>query len=128
MALEPFRGHSALRRGRWSQSRSEYFLTLCTEGKRTGLTVQAVAQGILHEAQAMTGDGTWNLRSLVVMPDHVHLLVVLGTRLPLSKTIQRLKAKTSASLRSATIAWERGFFDRQPRPDDDRLPFFSTFT
>lgn len=58
------------------------------------------------------------------MPDHVHVLLLLGARLSLSKAVQRLKAKTSARLRLASIGWERGFYDRQLRPDDDRLAIF----
>jgi hypothetical protein len=46
----------------------------------------------------MDADATWQLRCGVVMPDHLHLLVVLGGRLPLSKAVSRLKAKASSSL------------------------------
>jgi hypothetical protein len=72
----------------------------------------------------MMVDGTWTLSSAVVMPDHMHLLITLGERLPLTKAVQRLKSKTSAALRSTDIRWERGFFDRQLRPSDERLPIF----
>ena len=72
----------------------------------------------------MTADGSWTLKSAVVMPDHVHLLVTLGERPPLAKTVQRLKAKTSATLQVANIAWARGFFDRRLRPSEARLPVF----
>src|SRR4051812_45485503 len=115
MALEPFKGHSALRRGSHSQCGAEYFLTICTEGKRAGLTDFSVWTTLITEAEAMARDHTWTLRCMVVMPDHQHLLVVLGERLPLAKTIQRLKAKTSGLLRLTGLAWERGFFDRQIR-------------
>ena len=72
----------------------------------------------------MSADETWLLRCAVVMPDHLHLFIELGTRLPLAKAVQRLKAKTSASLRSAKLQWARGFFDRKLRPDDELLPLF----
>jgi len=72
----------------------------------------------------MTTDGTWLLRCAVVMPDHLHLLIELGARLPLAKAVQRLKAKTSAILRSAMLEWARGFFDRKLRPDDELLALF----
>jgi hypothetical protein len=48
----------------------------------------------------------------------------LGERLSLGKAVQRLKAKTSSTLRTGGIAWERGFFDRLIRPGDDRLAVF----
>lgn len=72
----------------------------------------------------MSVDGTWTLLCAVIMPDHLHLLVMLGERLSLGKAVQRLKAKTSVVLRAACLAWERGFFDRRIRPEDDRLTVF----
>lgn len=124
MTLDPSRGHAALRRGRYSQPSSEYFLTLCTEAKQAGLTTKCVADAILNEARAMSVDGTWTLLCAVIMPDHLHLLIALGERLSLGKAVQRLKAKTSGTLRARGIAWERNFYDRQIRPDDDRLAVF----
>ena len=124
MALNPDRGHAALRRGRFSRAHAEYFLTICTEARHAGLTKPPVARAILDEIHAMSADGTWIVQSAVVMPDHLHLLIILRERLALTKAVQRLKARTSAGLRSADSSWERGFFDRQLRPEDDRLPVF----
>lgn len=124
MALNPSKGHAALRRGRFSQASAEYFLTLCAEARQTGLTTPCIADEILNEARTMSVDGSWTLRCAVIMPDHMHLLVVLGGRLSLGKAVQRLKAKTSAVLRTGCLIWERGFFDRQIRPNDDRLAVF----
>jgi len=58
------------------------------------------------------------------MPDHFHLLVELGAKLSLEKAVSRLKAKTSADLRTAGVGWERGFFDRRLRAADDVLDVF----
>lgn len=73
----------------------------------------------------MESDGTWLVRCATVMPDHVHLLVVLGERLELSRAVQRLKAKTAGSLGDRAIRWERGYFDRRIRPSDDLFAVFS---
>ena len=124
MAHDPAHGHSALRRGRFSQSGAGYFLTIGTVGKDIGLTDSGIAGAILTEAKAMSADGTWSLRCAVVMPDHLHLLIELGSRLPLAKAVQRLKAKTSTTLRSGELQWARGFFDRKLRPDDELLSLF----
>jgi REP element-mobilizing transposase RayT len=124
MTLCSAKGHAALRRGRLSQPGAEYFLTICAADGPNGLATPLVAGAILHEAKAMAVDGTWTLRCVVVMPDHLHLAMMLGPRLPLEKTVQRLKAKTAAALRSGGLEWERGFFDRKLRPDDKRLPVF----
>ena len=112
-------GH-ALRRGRFSQPGATYFLTLCTENRVTGLTSPPIAERLLSESHAMTADTTWTLRSATIMPDHVHLLVTLGERLPIDKAVNRLKAKTSALLQAHTPAllWQRGFFDHKLRADE----------
>lgn len=124
MVFNPRRGRAALRRGRVSQPHAEYFLTVCTDQKRIGLAEPAAGFAVLDECHAMTADGTWTLRCMVVMPDHIHLIMTLGERLPLGKTMQRLKARTSSQLGAFGLDWERDFFDRRLRPDDDRLALF----
>jgi REP element-mobilizing transposase RayT len=102
----------------------EYFLTLCTDEHRHGLTNVGIASAVLREMQEMILDGSWQVRCATVMPDHVHALVVLGGRLSLGKTVARLKAKTSRGLADSACKWERDFFDRHVRPDEDRLALF----
>lgn len=60
------------------------------------------------------------------MPDHIHLLAILGERLPLGKCVARLKGKSSSALgaHDAKLKWERDFFDRHVRPDEDRISLF----
>jgi putative transposase len=105
MPRDPHKGHAALRRGRVSISGAEYFLTVCTDEWRIGLTAPIIAESILAEARAMAADATWALRCAVVMPDHFHLLVVLGSRLTLGKAVARLKAKTAKVLGTSEIKW-----------------------
>jgi putative transposase len=105
---------------------AEYFLTVCTDRKNTGLTSIAVADSILAEMHAMTADHTWQLRCAVVMPDHIHALAILGDRLTLGQSVGRLKSKTLVSLRaaSASLDWERDFYDHHVRPEEERLAIF----
>ena len=126
MPRDPAKGHAALRRGRVSIPNAEYFITVCTDQRRIGLTTPEVAKAILAEAQAMAVDTTWQLRCSVVMPDHLHLLVVLGERLTLGQSIARLKSKTKSMLvaQSPSLKWERDFFDHHVRPEDERLSLF----
>jgi REP element-mobilizing transposase RayT len=88
------------------------------------LDAAPVAERILAEARAMESDRTWSLRCMTVMPDHLHLLVVLRERLSLARAVQRLKARTSTALRSGAMRWERGFFDRRLRRGDHELDVF----
>ena len=83
-----------------------------------------MAERLAGEMRAMELDDTWEIRCATITPDHLHMLVVLGQRLSLSKVIQRLKAKTALLLRTAALQWERGFFDRQLRTHDEELAVF----
>lgn len=62
------------------------------------------------------------------MPDHIHMLFILGERLALGKCVARLKSKAKSTLafsdEAAMPDWERDFFDRHIRPDDDRRSLF----
>ena len=120
------KGHAALRRGRVSIPHAEYFLTVCTDEKHPGLSSPAAAPDILAELRAMDADLTWQLRCAVVMPDHVHALIILGERLTLGQSVGRLKAKTKSSLLGAAlpVAWERDFYDHHVRPEEDRSAIF----
>ena len=124
MAFIRGRGHAALRRGRASESGQEYFITVCTANRRTGLTKAPVANAVLAETHRMTADLTWRMRCMVVMPDHIHLVMTLGARLSLGTAIRRLKAKTSGVLSASGLEWEREFYDRLLRANDDRLAVF----
>jgi REP element-mobilizing transposase RayT len=122
----PAKGHAALRLGRVSIPNAEYFLTICTDKARAGLTTPATAGFILREMHAMEADQSWQLRCAVIMPDHLHVLATLGERLPLGRCVARLKSKTAGALRSvaAELEWERDFFDQRLRPDEDRQSVF----
>lgn len=126
MPRDIVKGHAALRRGRWSGAGAEYFLTLCTAGRNPGLIGADCIAAIMTEASFMERDGTWRLRCLVMMPDHIHLLVVLGGRLALGKAVARLKAKTTTGRRRAhpDLKWARDFFDHRVRADEDHLSLF----
>jgi REP element-mobilizing transposase RayT len=113
-----------MRRGRFSQSHADYFLTLTTEARLPGLTALPASASVSEELTRMENDATWTVRCSCVMPDHLHLLIRLGERLSLERAVQRLKAKTGAALRLAGCTWARGFFDRRLRPDDERLGVF----
>jgi REP element-mobilizing transposase RayT len=121
---DPHKGHEALRRGRVSVPNGEYFLTLSTDDRRIGLTSPLIALAILREMQRMMSDRVWQVRCATIMPDHVHALVVLGERLSLGKAIARLKAKLCKVITDSSSQWERDFFDRHVRPDDDRVALF----
>jgi REP element-mobilizing transposase RayT len=89
MSSTPTRGHKALRHGRWSSPNAEYFITVVTNQRQVGLV--RIAGDLIDLAHAMELEGVWSLRTLTVMPDHVHGLVTLGKGSELSGTLRTFK-------------------------------------
>ena len=124
MTLDPSKGYRALRHGRFSQDRGEYFITFCTERRLIGLTRETIASAILTEIQQMETEAIWFLRCAVIMPDHIHMFFQLGERLPLGKAIARLKSKSMIHLKAQELRWQKGYFEHTMRAQEDRLPLF----
>jgi REP element-mobilizing transposase RayT len=124
MSLIQGHGHEALRRGRWSSPEAEYFLTVMTDGRRTGLEDPTLTDSILAVGRTMEAQGLWRLRTAVVMPDHLHLIVGLTGNADLSQSMKMLKGRSAVLLRSHQLRWQRGFFDHRMREREDRLPVF----
>ncbi|GGO80143.1 hypothetical protein GCM10011348_16190 [Marinobacterium nitratireducens] len=59
----------------------------------------------------------------VVMPDHLHWLLQLKQGAELSATVRLMKVIATRRIRSenpgAMPVWQRGFYDRQLRQEDD---------
>ena len=55
----------------------------------------------------------------VLMPDHVHWMVQLGSAKPLHKVVEFSAADANVALDRRGSLWARGFHDRALRQDDD---------
>jgi putative transposase len=124
MSVTPGRGHEALRRGRWSSAGAEYFLTICTAERTTGLEGATMLPLVLGQAHCLTTDGVWHLRTAVVMPDHIHLLVTLGDHVSLGGAVRLFKGPLTAALQTHNIRWQPSYFEHRLRVSEDRLPVF----
>jgi REP element-mobilizing transposase RayT len=123
MARTLGRGHECLRRGRSSAIGAEYFLTICTAENPAALSAPATSCAVLEEAHRLTETRIWSLRTATVMPDHIHLLVILGER-DLCDALRLFKGHLTPVLRAAGARWQRGYYDHRMRDDDERLPVF----
>ena len=122
MAWTPGHGHEALRRGRWSVSGAEYFVTLCTHDRKPGLTEPSTLSGALAEMQRLGKEEVWRLHAAVVMPDHVHLLVAVGESTDLAGAVRLFKRRLTPLLRKSGLRWQQAYFDHRMRTAEDRLP------
>ncbi len=124
MDSSPFAHRShALRLGRFSEPGRAYLLTAITHERLPVFNDWQAARLLIaemrdaHEAKAVES------LAWVLMPDHLHWLVVLGG-IPLHTLMQRIKSRSAIAINKATHArsgklWQKGFHDRALRQEED---------
>lgn len=112
----PERQTSRLRSGRISLPGARYFLTLCTQHRAPVLTSPPNCATLVTALQSLSDDDTV-LLAATLMPDHVHLLFTLGTRLTCGQVMG--KFKTLARDRGLVAwRWQENGFEHRLRPDE----------
>jgi putative transposase len=99
--------------GRVSSPGACYFLTWCTHNRTRVLTAPTV-HGTTRSAivgLAESHDGA--VLAATIMPDHVHLLLTLGTRLTVSQVVA--KAKAAVTRAHPSVEWQLNFFEHRLR-------------
>ena len=115
-------GHSALRKGRYSQSGGIYSITFVTDRRIPwfqDLWLARIMCHGLHDGQCLAGAIPY---CWVVMPDHVHVLLQLKET-ELSRVVKKLKAWSAQMLnreigRSGRF-WAAGFHDHALRKEEN---------
>ena len=122
VGMKPGPGKQALRRGRVSQPKRIYFITIVADGRRPWFEQHGTARTVsrlLHrdKTQYDAENLCW-----VVMPDHVHFLLQLGTT-PLEKVINQWKSKSARVLNREIDRngqfWESGYYDHALRKEEN---------
>jgi len=118
-------GSCRLRIGRCSEAGRAYFLTTVTEG-RARLFDDWPAASFM--SRILAKDDNWHdaqLLSWVLMPDHWHGLVVLGTNMTLAQVMNRVKGRSAYAFNSELgrhgRVWAPGFHDRAIRREESLL-------
>ena len=114
----PTRCTEALHWNRWSASETRYFVTCCTRLRRPGLHRAAIGSVVRQAIHASDVAGDTSTAALPVMPEHLHWLFCLGSRLTLGRVIARFKASTRGSLASHALEWQRDFFEHRLRSEE----------
>jgi putative transposase len=122
--LEIYRGYGALRIGRWSQTGDDYFLTGCLNRPHTGLTSDPLAGAVQAQLRELEVSDHWLVRTSVLMPDHLHLLVTLRQRGSLSATMRLFKGPLTPKLRKHGLRWQENFYDHRLRSIEELWPTF----
>ncbi len=91
-----------------------YFVTACAS-KRSLLFAASTACAAIHTAcRTLEDDGDAVIRAATVMPDHIHLLLQLGERLPLDRVVA--KWKTLARRSAPHCLWQANYYEHRLRP------------
>lgn len=117
-------GYAALRRHRWSAAGAEYFVTTKLRRPVSGLHEPQLIGQLEAQRIRLETERVWRVRSWVVMPDHVHLVMTLGDGATLQECVRLFKGRLSPSLRNQNLHWQDGFHEHRLRSDEDRLPVF----
>jgi putative transposase len=100
-----------------------YFITICCEQRGTNqLCHGKPASELFNTARIYHEHGRWNLKLLLLMPDHLHALIGIDGRDPLSQLIRDYKRITA---KVACVEWQRNFFDHRLRHDESLAEKFA---
>ena len=114
-----------LRIGRFSEHERFYLLTATVEKREPIFANWRVGRVLVDELRTAQIDGLVESLAWVVMPDHIHWLLVLRHG-SLSALMRRVKGRSAKQInqlsgRSGKL-WQDGFHDRALRREEDVLP------
>ncbi|WP_077231309.1 REP-associated tyrosine transposase [Methyloversatilis thermotolerans] len=112
-------GHRRLRIGRTSIAGCAYLITTVTRNRLPFFLDLRTARVVIRVMREADNRGDARTLAYVLMPDHLHWLMVLGENRSLSRVVQSVKA--SSARKVGTALWQRGFHDRAVRKENDLL-------
>ena len=113
-----------LRSGRYSEPGRPYLVTTVVKDRENLFQNFWLARTLVQELRATTEQGLVETLAWVVMPDHIHWLLV-PKAVSLETAVQRTKSRSAIAInnlvgRHAAIG-QKGFHDRALRRDEDLL-------
>jgi putative transposase len=114
----PERKTGELHHHRWSAPEIRYFVTVCISDHRSGLMTPGLRDLILESVQRSDSRQDTATFAFAIMPDHVHRLFRLGTRLSLGRVVGRFKVESRIGLAEAGLCWQRDFFEHRLRAEE----------
>jgi putative transposase len=104
----------------WLGDGQTYFVTLCAQPRGTDILLRVASQ-LIDSFIWRHDHARWFGLLLLVMPDHVHALLVENPERPLTKEIRDWK---KMSAREHGIPWQRDFFEHRLRHSESRSEKF----
>ena len=113
----PTRETRNLRKGRISLPHARYFLTITTQQRKCGLVENPGIEALTLTLRSMQMGRDIDMHCATIMPDHMHLLFTLGTRLSLAQIVRKFKTQTKQPLEAHRLCWQDNFFEHRIRPE-----------
>jgi putative transposase len=116
-------GQRALRKGRVSQPGQYYVITTVTYKRQPLFRQWHIGRLVVLEMRRLHEESIIQSLAWVIMPDHLHWLLVLGEVMSLSRMVQTFKGRTARRVNQALqrtgSVWEVAFYDHALRRDED---------
>jgi len=108
--------YNDLRKGRVSQSGVVYHITAVTQNRKPYFASLDNGRKVVQQLMALQTEGRAETLCYVVMPDHLHWLMVLHEG-KLSEAVQLLKGRSAHAIGQAI--WQANYYDHAVRQDED---------
>lgn len=108
--------YNDLRRGRISQSGTAYHITTVAQNRTPYFAALENGRKVVRELMVLQTEGRAETLCYVVMPDHLHWLMVLHQG-KLSDAVRLLKGRSARAIGHAV--WQANYFDHAVRKDED---------
>jgi REP element-mobilizing transposase RayT len=113
-----------LRKGRVSIPGQVYLVTAVTYKRKPFFKEFSIGRIVVEEMVQSERLGSAGTLAFVIMPDHLHWLLSLGSPYSLSRVISGVKSYSANSINkilssSGQPVWQRGFHDHAIRRDED---------
>ena len=113
-----------LRKGRYSEPGRPYLVTTVVENREKLFKDFWLARLLVAELRATTDQGIVESLAWVIMPDHLHWLLI-PKAVSLKIVMQRTKSLSALSINRALgrrgPVWQKGYHDRALRREEDLL-------
>jgi len=117
------RGSAQLRKGRFSEANRIYHVTAVTQRRETVFLALQNARILINAMRAEQKSGHVTTLAFVVMPDHLHWLLLLPSGKELSTCVGRVKSRSARLINRASARrgrlWQDGFHDHAIRAEED---------
>ena len=126
------KGSKLLRKGRLSWVGPRYFIGSAIAQGARNIDNQLCFSVICNELARLEQEETLFCEALVVMSDHLHMLIRLGSQKKIGQAMKLFKGRTAREInrqRNSTGAlWFEGYHDHMLRPDEPVSYFLNYIT